>query len=91
MTFCSVSTFLGTNRGLSSTVSVTVCSSVSTFSAICGSVPQFKAQLVKFSTVQLQSVTVFPQLHRSVSMGSVENCDSVIMSTAITLPVCHFA
>jgi len=49
--------------------------------------PQFRAHLVKFPTIQLQFVTVFPHLHTSVSMGSVENCSRFITVTVVTLPV----
>ena len=49
--------------------------------------PQFQVQLVKFSTIQLQFVTVFPHLHTSLSMGSVENCSGFITVTVVTLPV----
>jgi len=50
--------------------------------------PQFQAHLVKFSTIQLQFMTVLPHLHSSVSMGSVENCSRVITVTVGNLPVC---
>jgi hypothetical protein len=49
--------------------------------------PQFQAHLVKFSTIQLQYVTVFPHLHTSVSMGSVENFSIFITVTVVTLSV----
>jgi len=50
--------------------------------------PQFQDHLVKFSTIQLQLVTVFQHLRSSVSMGSVENCSRFIMVTVVTLPIC---